>query len=440
MAFTFCIFIVSCSAQNNKMEAWLLFRHQSSDVNQFYIVNPANGDSKLIAEFPLAYKWHWLSPDGNKLAVLGPSRTMTIIDVFSGNVMTSILNVGQTKFEEIAYYENVSWSPQSDKFAFLRTSSGGNGTDIFLYDINSQAITELTQNESIYRAISWSLDGKNFAFAGIDACGQSVRTCSIEDQIWNINLMEIDSLNHRRLSSNLDVQSNSIWQKALCNLSWSPDSKYISFINDCDAFWPPRFSEVFVTDIAQLETYQFTYFTHTSNAVIPRYSVQWLSSGEDLFIAYAILPFDPPPTENIAKGGGMTIKKDDFNKLNNFQEIPFFESYLVYWSSDIKNFATWKRSGLNTLPKLVFGKFENNQISPIKFPVQFPVSACYDNNVYWSLDNKYVAYATEERGQTCVHGLNRGIAIISLADGEVIDPSESLGGVNSPIGWLMVSK
>jgi len=57
---------------------------------------------------------------------------------------------------------NASWSPSGDRIAFV--SSTDEGSEIYVYWINSKALAKLTQLENGPSSITWSPDGKSLAF------------------------------------------------------------------------------------------------------------------------------------------------------------------------------------------------------------------------------------------------------------------------------------
>jgi hypothetical protein len=291
----------------------LLFEQRTEDMYEIYTVQPDGSELTKRLEFELG-KPQWLSPDGRHIALFawGPEAglvppgssngSLTIVDIISGDIIEQIESVGDTQTEHLQISEEVIWSPKGDKLLFIRDSINAQGTDIWLYDLNTKQTSQLTADNSFNWAPAWSPDEEQIAFMTLKACGQSVLDCPPDELFWEIALIELDGTDQRVITnfrdSKLFRSDITHWLAALlCNLTWSPDGQYIALRDNCGwqpGLWYNGLAFLIKTDGSQiirltdiLEEVETDYSLLFDEVVI-QYSFDWLNTNSELFLGYTI--------------------------------------------------------------------------------------------------------------------------------------------------------
>lgn len=450
-----CVLTAACS---QRRPIRILVEHWESASLQIYSAYPDGSHRTQLAEFPVG-SFYWVSPDGKRLAVfvradlddpeLAPA--LTLIDMSTGTVAEQIESVGHTQSEgNLAFHENLAWSPDGTMFAFLKDSAGKHGTDVSIYDLGNHRITDLTSDDSVERAPAWSPDGQWIAFATLEVCGQSSWSCSPEEANWKIMIMKPDGSDRQvvadfgvnELYVEEDVRAEFIGQ--LCNLLWSPDSKYIAFENDCRDFDPPIYKEVFVASVDGARLLQLTSLSDPLLAeTLMSYSIQWSSSGDRLFIGYSKMPYGPPSPTQMPKEGIIVVSMKDLTSFD-VDSLPGMSGSTARWSLD-GDFLTWSQLNSQGPRTVMVNRLEANRIVTSGVSTQLPDSACsafFTGPIFpiqWSPDGTYLAYTlATQQGiyDDCKIGNSRGIAVVTIPDGRVVDVAQALGGDNRLIGWF----
>jgi len=97
------------------------------------------------------------SPDGQKLvfsAKSGPWDAIYVVDIKSGNVQKHLV-----KLDGVF---TTSWSPVDNRIAFVGNKDGQ--SDIYIYDLDTRSLTQITNDIFTDDQPSWSPDGKMLAF------------------------------------------------------------------------------------------------------------------------------------------------------------------------------------------------------------------------------------------------------------------------------------
>ena len=113
------------------------------------------GSSDRVTDGYAASAPSW-SPDGSKIGHVGPESSITIVGRDGSGAVTYA--TGQQ------LVSGISWSPLADTIAFW-TLSGSSETHIYLLDLGTSAVTQLTQPGSSNSSLSWSPDGTEAVFA-----------------------------------------------------------------------------------------------------------------------------------------------------------------------------------------------------------------------------------------------------------------------------------
>lgn len=440
------IWFVSCSVEPQTL---LLFERRTTEKSQIYTARPDGSQLTFLTEVPLS-NWFWLSPTGSHLAFLSlneqdNSYNLKILDTVSSKIIEDIPQVGQTWSEHIPWQENVIWSPQGDRLAFLRSSEYGKEPDIFLYDLSTKEETTLTNTTKVERSLAWSPDGSQVAFTSWNGCKQN--NCLSEEIYWDIIIMDSTGSNQQVVTSMSRFESfpQDLWIASLCNLIWSPDANYIAFENECgELIGPSYWKEIFIVSVKDSEIRRLTTFTdeHASRTnKLPKtafkYSLHWSPDSNVLFIGYTKIGID---SNGKFFGGILTLKNND--KSDTFvQGTEGILGNTVKWSLNNEHLA-WHTQYVGADSYIfpgqsVVGEVENNQITIFEQSNTLLAGPCNKLGIYWSLDNKYVAYNANRSVASCNdEGIDQSIVITSLLDQTVIDIADSITGNMKVLGWV----
>jgi dipeptidyl aminopeptidase/acylaminoacyl peptidase len=440
---TFAILIWLALESCSRPEATfvLLFEHRTEEIHQLYSVRPDGSGLIQVSDISKGDVF-WLSPKGEKLAVLNWAGELTISDIATKEVLAEINNVGQGVWEGIPYYENLAWSPSENALAFLTNSAGMQGTDITAYSLITKTAIQLTNDEAIERALAWSPDGESIAFVASSVCNRTLWNCSAPDVHWDLVTIKPNGTGRQVLISFQDpsLQAGDIFRaigsNQLCSLSWSPDSKYIAFEDGCDYLSLPTDRDVFVTPINSPRLSQLTDFTESIDDSLFTYSIQWSNTSGKLYIGYTVEPYGPPGTNQASKNGVAVIDVDNL-VITDLSGLTDVSGNTVRLSLNEKLVA-WRRFSDNLRGEAAIGTLNNNRIDTITVSGA-PAGTCRQWPIQWSPNNQYIAYTLASKQSDyddCVTRAERGLVIVNSQNGEAIDVTSSLGGDNRPLGWF----
>jgi Tol biopolymer transport system component len=109
-----------------------------------------------------------------------------------------------------------SWSPDRTQIAF---ASGGNPTEIFIFDIATNTITQVTSGPGNKRDPTWSPSGNQISYLRSESAGNGQKT--------NLHLINPDGTNDRVLVEDVGNLTGPA--------TWSPDSRRLAFARDIGA-------------------------------------------------------------------------------------------------------------------------------------------------------------------------------------------------------------
>lgn len=152
------------------------------------------------------------SPDGNKLAytLLGQYRNDK-----NNLYVESRLNEQLFTFttDETSCNGFPKWSPQGENIAFL--SAKNHTRDLFIANINSSSLVNLTHGETFISSFDWSPDGEWLVYVS----GEDVFT---DDETWGVFVINIDGT---RINQVLDTLNHEYL------VQWSPNGEYLALLD-----------------------------------------------------------------------------------------------------------------------------------------------------------------------------------------------------------------
>ncbi len=330
------IFVVACAKESDTSDSVLLLEESDNQTTRIFSVHPDGSNLNPVIEFDGTYLY-WFSPNGKYVVLINRSRiddsdlppgTLQVLDVESGKVLKRIDDVYHFAIEMFDFSENVTWSHQGDKFLLLRESKEGNGINLWMYDLNTDSLNQLTYGEAIDRSPAWSLDDQKIAFVTLEACDGSPWNCAptperFGELYWKIATINASGTDYRNIA---DFEKSGLLRPGInltifCSLVWSPDGQYIAFENLCDLDNPfPTEKEVFVTSTDGTNVWQITNDAEelqgtTEDNRVTFFSFHW-SSDNNLLIGFSAIPQQLFSAEGGNFQGGFFTTDSSFSNIN----------------------------------------------------------------------------------------------------------------------------
>ena len=139
--------------------------------------------------------------------------TLSILDLTSDEIENEI------RFDSLGQIFNASWSPDGNSIVFSALSGGF--SNLFLYNLNSKKLTELTNDAYAEMQPEWSPDGKEIVLV-TDRFTTKLDSLDIGDYqiaLFNPQTKEFKQLNNFKNAKNINPQ-------------WSKDGNSIYFLSD----------------------------------------------------------------------------------------------------------------------------------------------------------------------------------------------------------------
>lgn len=190
-----------------------------------------------------------LSPTGSKLLVYF-TDTIKLIDLSTTKeVILATKVVWPTIFIENIEHEFISWSPDGLKIAVL---TGGPSWDDYTLPATTLSIFDTTSNSSPFvfnnntwiTEVSWSADSQYVAFPELPSPCFFTNSCHSDavSSGWQLTTLAHKGGQRWALfqSQFISPLTKQYWsQSGLCQLSWSTNSQFITYQNNCALGQPP---------------------------------------------------------------------------------------------------------------------------------------------------------------------------------------------------------
>jgi Tol biopolymer transport system component len=411
--------LMACSPQtisnsDQPSEARLLFEKQVEEVKAIYSFNinkPEDEFSPLLEGYR-HLSWVSISPNG-RYAVIRDGEVLRIVDLISGQEIIQ-LDAGAPSnmdFQSVKVDNDIVWSPTSEQFAYIYNSPSPR-TDIMMFDLTTEKLRQLTNDDAQENALSWSPDGKILAFAVLESCGVSLVDCPLEQQYWDVATLNLESEERDLITDMSDklIPGGGWTVNSICHLQWSPNQEYIAFKSHCPANQIPVYDNIFVAATDGSQTWQLTEFLDIDYA--NNYSVKWASDNRNLIVGYSRdFIFDDLSDDR----GFLIFDIESFGQEPTNNQIPQLNVYDMNWSDSETYFI-----GSLTDNRRILGTVTDGWISIISDDLPEVSMAGY-----WSEDG----YITQ---------LNNTLVKVTIPNGELLDLGYEVEAGMQLIGWREV--
>ncbi|MBD3345277.1 MAG: peptidase S9 [Chitinivibrionales bacterium] len=178
------------------------------------------------------------SPDGSKFAFVVFKKGDNSIRVININTLKT---EGTYQFDELEAITGIAWSPDGNKLAV--TGTDGGIADLFLYNIDADSLTRLTNNRHAELQPSWSPDGSTIAFIT-----DNHPSTSFDSLLFSRPQIALYNLSEQKTT----LYGFGPWCKHI-NPHFSSDGKSIYFVAD-----PDGFSDIFRYSLKEDTYYRIT--------------------------------------------------------------------------------------------------------------------------------------------------------------------------------------
>lgn len=226
-----------------------------------------------------------ISPDGKHLAIR--KETEVVIVELPSLTPVATFDAGPAPTHEFIAHEiedDIEWSPHGTQLAFV-VFKNDLRVDIMVYDLQHKELVTVTNDLSRKSGLTWSPDGRLLAFAVLPACGRVLTECDLTHVTWHIAVSDLQSPQYRLISDETTLPKHAWFATLLCNLSWSPDARYIVYQILCPAHGPSTMGEMFVSAVNASETALLTPPARID--YVDYYGVTWSTDSHYLLIGYA---------------------------------------------------------------------------------------------------------------------------------------------------------
>ncbi|MGV3763275.1 tolB protein precursor [Parapedobacter sp.] len=344
------------------------------------------------------------SPDSRKFAFSvfsrGKSRLM-IADVQTGKELL-LESMG-----DISEFANIAWSPDGETIAFSGLQNGY--SDIYLYNLNTKIVTQLTNDRYSDYQPSFSRDGKRIVFS-TDRVSLQSDSRSV-DIPMNISIIDVET----RSISDIDVfqGANNL------NPQFSADDSQIYFLSNSDGF-----RNMYRYTLADGKVERLTqYFTGISG--ITEYSPALsLSANGDVLYSYF-------------RNNGYSLynaKEEEFSPVEVDPYVVNFDAAMLPPPENLGvDVVNANLSNFN-----LFQRIDSNQIAAVPYKPNFKLDYLANSGMGLAVGSRYGAgIASGIQGMfSDILGHNQIFAALSI-NGEIYDFGGQVAYINqkSRINW-----
>ncbi len=186
-----------------------------------------------------------ISPTGDRLALVisnDQGLDLVVVKIPGGEVETIARLLSITRDEEVgdptsskafaAYairdYESVAWQPGAGRLLAFTGAINGPSADLYLYDFETQEITQLTDDPSQATSPNWSPDGQyilNFDVSWVPPFGGAIGGANRLDGVWAVQISDGKVIT---LPKPQGILPNFV--------GWQDEAHYLSYDSDDDCY------------------------------------------------------------------------------------------------------------------------------------------------------------------------------------------------------------
>lgn len=181
------------------------------------------------------------------------------------------------RFKSLVSIGSASWAPDAKQIAFASIDKSGN-SDLYIYNIETQALTRLTNDYYDDRDPAWSPDGKKIAFA-------SDRTPFGANNKYNLFLYDVET-------GAIDYLTYG--NESYLSPSWSKDGTRIAFT--CDKGGTQN---IWLMDMSKEFTGGSRSMTKVTHFTTSAFDPTWTRNGDLVFTAFERFSFQIRTVKNI---------------------------------------------------------------------------------------------------------------------------------------------
>jgi dipeptidyl aminopeptidase/acylaminoacyl peptidase len=237
---------------------WIAYSGKLGDKSGLIVAHPDNSGAKFLSALewtnsplPTAGKRFAWSPDSKRLAfvnaVPGPetadaagdpvviTRYLYKPDAEEGNshfndnrrLHIFVVEIASGQIKQLTdgthYEHSIDWSPDGREIALISNREPNEDQffnyDLFALNVATGAMRRLTATESAEYQPHWSPDGKTIVYLGTKRGLTDLETTMEDNHVW---LIDADGRNRRELTAGIDNRQS--------DAGWSPDGKWVYFL------------------------------------------------------------------------------------------------------------------------------------------------------------------------------------------------------------------
>ncbi len=206
--------IVFVANRNLNDEIYLLSETEDGEYKSQHLVQGGGGKQfETLRFFDTTIGW---SRDGQLITFVsksGKNDVIYVMDPHQKKLVKKLL------FKDLNGLTSPTFSPEGDKLAFVGISGGI--SDLYIVDIETEALTQLTDDKYTVLHPNWSPDGRSIVFSSDRGAGTDKHKLLFGDYdlaVFNLETKSIETITHLH--------------GTVINPQWSPDGREVAFISD----------------------------------------------------------------------------------------------------------------------------------------------------------------------------------------------------------------